>query len=268
VTDPARGLLAKIERSIVDDTVTTTSLLNTCILLGGRLGSSMLRDWASRELKGYGPEDELPVYRKVVAGIYVDAFTGNGRVTGQPLGAEQLPDVAKQARIGHEVSLRQGLAQLEAMATAGKATHLILPGAATLCQILDAESPNPFQQATSLYWSVTPEVFRGVVEQVRSSVAEFVGELIASLPPGHAPTPEVADQAVSYAIGDIAERAHVTIVTAQAATGGTSSAGPTPGADRESWWARWRKRGLIIGGATVVAAVSGVGAWLGWNPFA
>lgn len=41
-----------------------------------------------------------------------------------------------------------------------------------------------------------------------------------------------------------------------------------PPAERESWWTRWRKRGLLIGGSTVIAAMAGVGAWLGWSSFA
>lgn len=41
--------------------------------------------------------------------------------------------------------------------------------------------------------------------------------------------------------------------------------GSSPG--EESWWTRWRKRGLLIGLATVVSAVAGVATWLGWTPW-
>ena len=120
-------------------------------------------------------------------------------------------------------------------------------------------------------WSVMPETFRGVAEQVRTTIAEFVGELFATSPASDAPTREAADQAVSYAVGGIGERAHVVKLTGQATTGGTSSLetalAPAPAIESESWWTRWRKRGLIIGGATVVAAVAGVATWLEWNPF-
>jgi hypothetical protein len=35
----------------------------------------------------------------------------------------------------------------------------------------------------------------------------------------------------------------------------------------EWWWTRWRKRGLLIGFATVFSAVAGVATWLGWVPW-
>jgi hypothetical protein len=43
------GLLAQIEADVVDDTVQLSSLLQRCIVLGGRAGSEKMRDWARRD---------------------------------------------------------------------------------------------------------------------------------------------------------------------------------------------------------------------------
>ena len=60
-------------------------MLNKVIALGGRVDSTELRDWARRELQGYGPDDELPEYRRIVAPLQLDGATMHGRITGQQL---------------------------------------------------------------------------------------------------------------------------------------------------------------------------------------
>jgi AbiTii len=39
---------------VLADTVPLSSLLQKCIVLGGKAGSEGMRDWARRELNGYG----------------------------------------------------------------------------------------------------------------------------------------------------------------------------------------------------------------------
>jgi AbiTii-like protein len=57
------GLLAQIERDVVDDRVPLSSLLQKCIVLGGQAGSEKMRDWARRELNGYAGAGTVPEYR-------------------------------------------------------------------------------------------------------------------------------------------------------------------------------------------------------------
>jgi hypothetical protein len=40
-------------------------LLRKAVALDGRGGLVELRDWAAKELQGYGPDDELPEDRKI-----------------------------------------------------------------------------------------------------------------------------------------------------------------------------------------------------------
>lgn len=74
--------MAEIESGALDSDADLPKLLRTCIALGGSIGTADLRDWASRELKGYGPDDDLPEYRRIPAPLMLDGFTGSGRVTG------------------------------------------------------------------------------------------------------------------------------------------------------------------------------------------
>ena len=60
-------------------------LLRKVVALGGRSGSAQLRDWATRELWGYGPNDDLPPYRRIGAPLQMDAGTMRGFIRGQHL---------------------------------------------------------------------------------------------------------------------------------------------------------------------------------------
>lgn len=83
-------LLQEIEAGALDSKTPIGELLRKVIALGGQSGSEELRDWATRELRGYGPGDELPEYRKVAAPLHVD---GNRRGAPHDWQADQ-PDAA------------------------------------------------------------------------------------------------------------------------------------------------------------------------------
>lgn len=60
-----RSVLDEIERDALDSNVPVADTLRKVVALGGKVGSTELREWASRELRGYiGTDAELPGYRK------------------------------------------------------------------------------------------------------------------------------------------------------------------------------------------------------------
>jgi AbiTii/Helix-turn-helix domain of resolvase len=77
-----RSLLSKIEQAALDETAPVVTAPRHCLALGGRAGSAALRDWASKELQGYGPDDGLPAYRVVPVMLKVDAADRLGRPVG------------------------------------------------------------------------------------------------------------------------------------------------------------------------------------------
>ena len=90
-----------------------------------------------------------------------------------------------------------------------------LPGAPVIAAELDRASGQPFQHTHSLYWSVSTSSIRGVVEKVRTALAELAGEILARVSPDQEELPkEAVDQAVTFII--TGERARVDVTSSQA----------------------------------------------------
>lgn len=51
-------LIDQIERDALDEKASLASALRKCVSLGGKSRSDELRDWATRELKGYSGVDD------------------------------------------------------------------------------------------------------------------------------------------------------------------------------------------------------------------
>lgn len=258
--------MAEIEQAALsDDPLANT--LRKCIVLGGRAGSTDLRDWATRELRGYGGDDELPAYRKVAAPIKIDGATIQAKISGQQIGPRSLPDFA-QEHIAEQVELRDGVGPVEMLAADAEkrgdsSIRLSLPMGADLARYMNSQSGDQTQQIVSIYWDVSIATIRGVVDQVRTTVAELVGELRAGMGgQDQVPSAEITDQAVNVAV--YGHKARVTVTAAQSGTQGASTAGDQRDAlHDEPFWNRSRKAGaVIVGVATVVAAIVAVAQWI------
>lgn len=260
-----RTLLEQIEQ----DVLTSQPLADTlrkCVVLGGRAGSVELREWATRELRGYGSKDDTPDYRTVGAPILANAVTGSAIVKRQQIGVSSLPDFVRE-EISNEYTLLEGIGALEAMAASADrskhgAVHLSLPMASEIGSIMDEASGNPYQQITALYWSINGAILHGVVDQVRTTLAELVAEMRAGTPSSAAlPTAGVANQAVNIAVHG--KHARVTFQSAHASEG--SSANVTADDDREDspFWTKSRRVVAFVAGLVSIAfAVAQVSGWI------
>jgi hypothetical protein len=255
-----QNLLAQIERDVLDEGVPLASALRKCVVLGGKSDSEQLRDWATRELQGYHGEVELPDYRIIGATLQIDGITGNYRVTGQQFAPSELPTFA-QEHISEELSLRDGVGGLEALAQQSS-IKLIPRGGNDLVRLMNSENEAPFQHINAIYWNVSPSAIHGVLDYIRTALAQLVAELRANMGQKEAiPSTEAADQAVQVVV--TGERSSVKVMTAQA-YGDHGSAMAT--ADEESvtqgdsaFWTRSRRIGAFVAGsATVVGAVAAV----------
>ena len=101
--------MAQIERDLLDEKPLDT-LLRKLILLGGSAGSPELRNWASVELRGYGRDAELPLYRTVSAPLQIDGTVPGGIVRHETIGAMDIPDFARD-EINEQVPLRMGVSE-------------------------------------------------------------------------------------------------------------------------------------------------------------
>lgn len=249
-------LITQIERDALDDHVPVATALRKCIVLGGKSGSGELRDWATRELKGYDRQDELPDYRIIRAALLVDGVNGNVHVTGQQIAASSIPEYARD-HISETLELREGVGNLEALAKRSE-IKLQPPAASDLVRLMNNERGGRFQHIISLYWSVAPAALEGVLDQIRTSLTQLVAELRATMA-GHedVPSAETASQAVRVVV--TGKRAQVNVTTAQASgTGATATIEPTDVGEQADlgFWTRSRKIGaFVVGAVTVIAGV-------------
>jgi len=265
-SDPS--LLAELKAGLRNGKTSTADMLNQCILLGGEVGSERLRDWARKELKGYGNAETLPDYRCVAASLCIDGYAPGGYITGQAISVLSLPEFARDI-ISEDAPFPHALAQLEDLShRRGETVNLQVPGAQELIVLWNHETGN---RVTRLYWQVSRSAVVGVVAGVRIALTELVAEMLATAPGEHQPpSREAADNAVHLVV--TGNRNTVTVVGSQTAAAGTATITVTgsteqPRAENETWWQRWRKRGLLIGLATVVAAVVAVLQLFGWVPW-
>ena len=228
-------------------------------MLGGRAGSQNLRDWASKELRGYSGTDELPEYRKINAPIMLDGVSGNWITKGQLVPEESLPDFVREEGLGNEVRLSQAVGELEAMIVGRKpdeGIHIVFPGGNIIGEMFDKSSGNPFQHTQRMYWSVVPPAIHGVIDRIRTTLTELVTELLASMPQGQdVPTAEQADNAFNVAVHGAKSR--VTITTSQASGGATSAVHQgsrrDDDGDEPGWWTFSRKVWASVVSLFVVA---------------
>ncbi len=265
-----RRLLDEIEAGALDDSTDLSSVLRKCITLGGATGSERLRDWASLELKGYGGDDKLPEYRRVVAPLLLDGQAGNNWVTGQTVPLTMIPDFARD-KIGNEVLFAQPIAEIEHLLRNARRdstgiVRLSPPGTQELVALINNElvkddrrqylgsSLPPAQIVERVYWGVSLAPIARILDVVRTTLVELVAEMRSATPGGSAPSHEAAEQAVDIALYGKRNR----IIVQQVASGGPATVAggsisdpqlETPGR-RIAWW--------IFGVAGIIAAVAAV----------
>jgi hypothetical protein len=268
-------LLSEIETGALDSSSDLPDLLRKCISLGGVTGSARLREWATLELKGYGPQDELPSYRLTSSLLYLDGATMNARVKGQQVPLNMIPEVAR-ASVQGDIHLPQSIAELADLLKSARQSRedvirLAPPHVQELLALINhalaqadkAQFGGGFglpasQVVERVYWMVGLSTFAAIIDGVRTTLVELVAEMRAGSPVGVTlPTHEVAEQAVDVAINGNKNRITINQVaphaTGTAATGGVVSTGnhePESRPRRLMWW--------VVGVAAIVAAAAAV----------
>lgn len=248
------SLIVQIERDALDGRASLASALRKCIALGGKSRSEELRDWATRELKGYPRIDDLPEYRNIAAPLRLDGFSGNYKITGEELPPMALPDFARE-HISNDLPLTQGVGELENLAKQPE-IKLAPPGASDLSLYMNSQgNTGPYGHINSIYWQVSPSAIKGVLDQIRTSLTQLVAELRANMPTDEViPSADEASQAVHVIVSG--KRSKVRVTTAQASgEGAKADASADEGADESVFWTRWRKIGAFaVGLATIAGA--------------
>jgi hypothetical protein len=231
------GLLAQIEAGVVDDTMPLSSLLQNCIVLGGRAGSERMRAWARRELNGYAGADTVPDYRHVPAAVMA-VITNSAGYNGRSVRFDdsvfptQIRDIIREKVDMEDAILGEGIGALEALASQGTDEHRLIPSWATfIAQTLNQHNMAPNSRVAEVYWSVSNASVRGLLVRVRTALAELVAELITLTPQDQeVPDKLAADQAIQFVI--TGDRPTIHFSHQHSANGGTNvtvAGGSAPG---------------------------------------
>jgi hypothetical protein len=221
-----RNRFDEIERDALDENVALTATLRKVIALGGSVGSTKLRDWASRELQGYAvvSEDEIPDCRKVPALIVIDGSTFNARITGQQISRFDLPEEVRE-HVEDRVTFGNGVGELEAMLKQARkdgGAKLGIRGGAELAKMMTykmSQAGYEFQNVERVYHSVAEPNLAGVVDGIRTTLVTLVAEMRAGMPESaETPSAAVADQAVN--VGVHGDQNRIEITSAQASGNG------------------------------------------------
>lgn len=176
-------------------------MLRKCLLLGAETGSEALRDWARKELNGYGSEDEVPKYRKVGGPpIAMDSISGYTLAKNQIIARHQLPREAWEY-VPDEFSFKQPIEELEQLA-GQKQLSFASPGLAYAQTIWNGQL-DEFQSIINLYYVMSGTVLAGVLGQIRTKLVDLVADLTADTPLSELPKKDQVDAAVSHRIGDV-----------------------------------------------------------------
>lgn len=253
-------LLARIERDVLDESKPIALALQKCLSLGGHANSAELREWASRELHGYtGHEEALPDYRRLHVPLLMDGFVPGGSFRHKQVSVIDLPEEAREV-IGDELSLTFGIGRIESLIRRAESRGAVMmtpPAAAELALMMTHEVGR--YHVEQVYWSVTADALHGVVDAVRITLTELVAEMRAGTAAGQeAPSPEVATQAVQFAVYGKGHR----ITVATAGEGGTAVAAPQVGEGEEPgfWTTSRRVWAALVGLATIIGAIAAVWA--------
>jgi hypothetical protein len=260
------SLLMSVERDLERD-APVAKVLRNVLLLGGKSGSSVLRDWAAQELRGYESDDALPDYRRLDALLQADfALPGGGMLKHRTVAPWEFPEFARDAMSG-PVPLSMSIAEIQDMKgrADGGMVRLSPPGVSELMFLINHEVGH-INQVVAIYWSVSVTALEGVLDQVRTRLVQLAAEMRAETPEKKSiPEREVADRAVVHVIAK--GRSTVNLVSGGPNSSNSvtmpasrdeapSGAGRTRTAVRVVW-------SVVVGLATIAAAVF---AWPAFDP--
>lgn len=155
------GLVEEIQALALDSNVKVADLLRRVRLAAGKLGLSDTVEWASAELSGYQPEDQIPAYRNIVGRVMVHS---------PYMGVYPLKGNAKIIDLLSQVTLRQAISTLEELATKG-ADGLMVPVSREVVNMIDEE--NGGGSDADLNKHITQAAVVGIIDQVRNAVLDW-----------------------------------------------------------------------------------------------
>lgn len=197
---------------MLDESEPLAGLLRKCLLLGAETGSVTLREWARKELNGYGDVDETPDHRTVAGwAISMDSISGNTWTKGQVIDRHQLPRKAWEY-VPETLTFKQPVEELEELA--GQPTLSFVSSGLAMAASIWNEQLGPFQSVVGLSYVMSGSVVAGILGQIRTRLVDLIADLTAETPLLELPRKEQVDAAVDHRIGHFRDVYNTTIHTA------------------------------------------------------
>jgi hypothetical protein len=194
-------LLRSLREHLLDESEPLAGLLRKCLLLGAETGSEALREWARRELNGYGDEDEVPKYRRFYdVPISMDSMSGRMWRRGDIISRLNLPPEAREY-VPEEFTLKQPIEELQHLA-GQKKLSFTSPGL-VVAQAIWNRKLGPFQSVDGLSYVMSGSAVTGILGQIRTKLVDVVADLTADTPMSELPKKGQVDAAVNHRLGDI-----------------------------------------------------------------
>lgn len=179
------SLLREIQADAINASVPVDVLLRKCRLLSARLKHDELKQWALRELDGYGSDAPLPNYRQF-RGQGTGHFSGpfGSGIKNGPIAASLIPEKMRDT-LTH-IRLRQGIAGLaELVEDADTNPRMVWPAETSM---MFGEDIYPGYNMIQGWTTIPTSFITGILSTVRNRVLDFAIEIEAQNPDaGEAP---------------------------------------------------------------------------------
>ncbi|WP_435737719.1 hypothetical protein V5D56_03700 [Cellulosimicrobium sp. PMB13] len=201
-------LLRSLRERLLDESEPLAGLLRKCLMLGAETGSNSLREWARKELNGYGDDDEVPAYRKVEVTIAMDSLSGNYWTRNQTVDRLHMPQACWEY-VYDSIDLKQPIEELERLATHGGLSFA--NSSLSYAQAVWNEELGPFQNVLNLRYVSSGSALTGILGQIRTQLVDLVADLTADTPLTALPHKDQVDAAVQHRLGQAGDVYNTTI---------------------------------------------------------
>ena len=171
------GLVTQLQREVANSRIPLADILRKAQILASRLRIREFKRWVDAELKGYGDDDDLPVYRKLhcdCVGTYSAPF---GMVRNNiPIPVTVLPDNLRE--LATSIKMLHGVKEIEMLADTPEVDSLqsTWPPEYVAIARKHVRTEPPWRLAL-VYRCIPAYRMAGIVDQVRNRLLDFLLKL-------------------------------------------------------------------------------------------
>lgn len=214
-------ILKSLRDQLLDESEPLAGLLRKTLMLGAETGSIALREWASKELKGYNLNEEVPDYRRIpLPPIQGTRTAGYSYAKNVKINVFEFPErVAKE--FPAYWNILNPIEEIERLSQE-KTVFLANSGLGAAEALYNQENA-PFRSLLNCNFVLSGITYHGVIGQIRTRLVEVVADLTSGDPMETFPKKNDVDAAVFHRVGTI-YNTNINSMSGAMAIGNNSSA--------------------------------------------